>query len=94
MKQCFPTFVVSLVVDHLINHTTSTTVYFSTATTCTTATVLCVLLSFPDVMVGFTSSEYTASESDGFVSVTVMRIGASAIPISVSLTTTDGDAVG
>ena len=60
----------------------------------TTATVLCTLLSFPDVMVGFTSSEYTASESDGFVSVTVMRIGASAIPISVSLATTDGDAVG
>lgn len=52
------------------------------------------LNSFPDVTLGFSSSEYTVSESDGLVNVTVMTIGVSAVPISISLSTTNGDATG
>jgi len=52
------------------------------------------LNSFPDVTLGFSRLEYTVSESDGLVNVTVMTIGVSAVPISVSLSTSNGDAAG
>ena len=46
------------------------------------------------VTLGFESMEYSSSEADGFVNVTIVKTGSSAVNVSVVLSTEDGSATG
>ena len=47
-----------------------------------------------EVTVGLANTSYTVSESDGFVNLTVVREGLSSQTVSITLTTTNGSALG
>ena len=57
------------------------------------SSALCLYLPL-DVTVRFANTSYTVSESDGFVSLNVVREGLSSQTISITLTTTDDSALG
>ena len=52
------------------------------------------LMHAPAIMVGFESSEYSVSEEDGSITISVQKTGSSDVNVTVVFTTTDGNATG
>ena len=50
------------------------------------------LMHAPAIMVGFESSEYSVSEEDGSITISVQKTGSSDVNVTVVFTTADGNA--